>query len=270
MPPSSGESIPLSKVLQTRSSSTMDDEERETLLAHGNLVQPARTVGAIWQIVVFTIIGLFIALVSGALAYSLGRSMRNSGVDFVHAPLPDLKNLALLKYFGGMGPWIGAEYIGPPSECKVTQVHTISRHGERYPTGGMGESLSQFANNILNHRFESSLSLLNNWSLAADNWLYSPVDQLDQETLTGPAAGSLRMFTMGTEFRARYGDVWNFRNHDHVRLWASDSKRVIESAKYFALGFFGANTTTSVVIIPETEERWGDSLTTTCGVLWLY
>ena len=266
MASSSSESIPLNKMsLSPRNSNSIDEEERGTLLSHPlpNQRLSYPTLGAILQVVTFTAIGLLIALAGGAFAYSLGSRIK-AGPDFTHAPLPGLRNPSLLKYFGGMGPYIGGEYINPPDECKVTQVHMISRHGERYPTRNVGSVISRFATNIstLSNNFYGDLAFLNNWTLLTSNWLSSPEDQFEQETLTGPAAGSLRMFTLGSEFRARY-DLWNFGSHEGVKLWSSDSRRVIHSARYFASGFFGVDTNVSVEVIPETEGQWGNSLTTT-------
>ena len=136
---------------------------------------------------------------------------------------------------------------------------------------------------------------MNDWSLESDGWLYAAGDQLDQETLTGPAAGSLTMFRLGEELRSRYPLLWNFEKMGNglgvprwngtsranvseelfnntredpvvesaVRVWASDSERVIHSAKYFSMAFFGILANISVEVIPETNARWGDSLTTT-------
>lgn len=162
-----------------------------------------------------------------------------------------------------MGPYIGGQYAGVPTDCKVTQVHMISRHGERYPTTHVGSRISLFAQNISGIQgFSKSLAFLNDWRY--DDWIYSPEDQLEQETLTGPAAGSRRMFSMGNELRTRYSDIWSFRNQPQaVKVWSSDSERVIHSARYFSAGFFGINNSVAVEIIPETRERWGNTLTTT-------
>ena len=218
----------------------------------------------------FTAIGLLIAFASGAFAYSF-RGRIHNGDDSVHVPLPDMRNPELLKYFGGMGPYLGGEYVTPGEECQVTQVHLLSRHGERYPTLRMGLQIALFAHNISTYTgFSGPLSFLNEWDLDSDGWLYAPGDQLDQETLTGPAAGSLTMFRMGEEFRGRYPIIWNFEKQggnvsrvDSVKVWASDSERVIHSAKYFSMAFFGANTNITLEVIPETKSRWGNSLTTT-------
>lgn len=249
-----------------RVSDSIDEEERDTLLTHLDEPPPKRssTVGAVCQIAIFTVVGLLIALASGAFSYTLRSHIKDSGADFIHAPLPRLRDPSLLKYFGGMGPYLGGKYVAPPDQCKVTQVHMMSRHGERYPTTHTGSIIAQFAKNIseASGDFTSRLEFLNEWTMATDDWIYSLSDQLEQETLTGPAAGSMRMFTLGSEFRARYNDVWNFRDHAQIKVWSSDSTRVIHSAKYFSSGYFGVNTTVAVEVIPETSEQWGNSLTT--------
>jgi len=276
---SSSEDILLTKLSPRTSSESMEEGEREHLLtsspppASSSPPRPSsphssplsRRCGAIWQVVIFTLIGLLIALASGFFAYTFHQHSEDH--DFIHVPLPDLQDSSLLRYFGGMGPWIGWEYIPPPTdECKVTQVHMISRHGERYPTNGMGTKILQFAQNISTHTdFRDALKFLNDWTVQSDHWLYSPETQFEQETLTGPAAGSARMFTLGSAFRSRYYDLWDFgtTNEHGIKVWASDSLRVIHSAKYFSSGFFGIDVPVQVDVIPETAERWGNSLTTT-------
>src|SRR5271170_2384746 len=247
-------------------------DEHGTLLSHplSPTTSRRRLAGALWQIISFTLIGLLIALASGAFAYSLRGRIRNDDNDFLHVPLPGMRDPSLLKYFGGMGPFIGGEYVSPGDGCKVSQVHMIARHGERYPTLSMGLQIATFARNVsLQGGFSGSLRFLNGWDLESDGWLYAPGDQLEQETLTGPAAGSLTLFLMGEEFRGRYTDIWNFETMGNLsqtgglKVWASDSERVIHSAKYFSTAFFGVGTNVSVQLIPETRARWGNSLTTT-------
>ena len=269
-PTSSSEDIHLSKLSPFHHSNSIADEERDALLFYGeddtpSARKPSRIIGAIWQITAFVAVGLVIVLAGGVFTYSIYKA-RSEQEDIIHAPLPGLKNPLLLKYFGGMGPYIGGEYVDPPEVCQVSQVHMISRHGERYPTIGMGALIARFAENISrlpSDNFNSHLSFLNGWNLDTDNWLYSPEYQLEQETLTGPAAGSQRMFTLGSEFRARYRDLWGFRQHGPVKVWSSDSRRVIHSATYFSTAFFGVDVDVSVEVVPETMEQWGNSLTTT-------
>jgi Histidine phosphatase superfamily (branch 2) len=252
--------------------STSLDEELDTLLVYqepkkpkwGSGIMRSPRLGALYQVCAFLVVGLVILVASGLLAfYTLHNDKAPEPVDFVHAPLPDMKNPGLLKFLGGMGPYIGGEYTPIPHSCEVTQVHMISRHGERYPTSGMGVHIEEFASNIAKApelNWNSQLGFLNEWTLATDGFMVSPEEQWDQETLTGPAAGSVRMFTLGNEFRTRYSELWGWGD-ERVKVWASDMTRVIDSAKYFAQGFFGINADVEYEIIPETADQWGDTLT---------
>lgn len=111
------------------------------------------------------------------------------------------------------------------------------------------------ANILLN----GSFSFLNNWTYFTDN----PAVDFDQLTTTGPYAGTLEAFSTGVRIRTRYGHL--LPSNARTRLWASDSKRVIETAKYFASGLFGLDWQSSeaatLQVIPETFERRGNTLT---------
>jgi hypothetical protein len=264
------ESIPLTDMAASPRESASLDEELDTLLAYNEQElhpKKKRLFGALYQMAAFTLIGLLIVVASGCIAYyTFHDSSPAEKVDFVHVPLPGMKNPALLKYFGGMGPYIGGEYTPVPDACEVTQLHMISRHGERYPTHGMGANIRVFAANIARApelNWNSDLGFLNGWTLASDGFMPSPEEQWGQETLTGPAAGSVRMFSLGNEFRTRYSNLWGWEgDNERMRVWAANMTRVIDSAKYFAQGFFGVNADVSYEIIPETPEQWGNSLTT--------
>jgi Histidine phosphatase superfamily (branch 2) len=265
---SSDQPIALLRITSPGGSISHEEEERETLLpepadpssSHSPTIFPRRQLGAVYQMVLFTLVGILIALASGAFAFVFRPQRTQQGDGYIHVPLPRLRDQGMLKYFGGNGPWIGREYEA--TKCEVSQVHMLSRHGERYPTSRVGVLIERFAQNVSKTKdFGGELTFLNRWDLT--EWLDSPQEQLEQETLTGPAAGSARMFTLGTELRSRYAKLWKFGRTEEATVWASDSTRVIHSAKYFSSGFFGINTTVDVQVIPETVERWGDSLTTT-------
>jgi acid phosphatase len=121
----------------------------------------------------------------------------------------------------------------------------------------MGTVISQFARNISNSTtsFHGDLRFLQRWKM--EEWIYLPGEQFNQETLTGPAAGSVTMFNLGTELRSLYPGLWNYTSHGgrrstrRRRVWSSPSQRVIDSAKYFALGFYGKDEF-DVQVIPET------------------
>lgn len=91
---------------------------------------------------------------------------------------------------------------------------------------------------------------------------YQDDSQLAQLTSTGPFSGTLGAFTTGVRLRTRY-------NHlipkTLTKLWASDSQRVIDTARYFASGFFGLDwkdkSIASLEVISEGSELGADTLT---------
>ncbi|KAJ6095346.1 histidine phosphatase superfamily, partial [Penicillium sp. IBT 16267x] len=174
----------------------------------------------------------------------------------------------LFQHLGGNGPWIeksgsNDEFsnLAPPEGCSVDQVHMISRHGERYPTPSAGNRHLQLLERIraLQVPLNGSLSFLNNWTYFTDD----PSRDFGQLTSTGPYAGTLGAFTTGVRFRTRYGNL--LPKDATTRFWASDSQRVIATARYFASGLFGldwaSRKTAALHIIPETFERGADTLT---------
>lgn len=71
-------------------------------------------------------------------------------------------------------------------------------------------------------------------------------------------------FRTGNILRTRYQHLLSPRaNARKLNFWAGDSHRVIETAKYFALGFWGLNWTDHALlhIIPETVSQGGNTLT---------
>ncbi|PGH13351.1 hypothetical protein AJ80_06345 [Polytolypa hystricis UAMH7299] len=104
-----------------------------------------------------------------------------------------------------------------------------------------------------------SLAFVNNWTYFTDR----PEDHFGQLTRTGPYAGTLQAFTTGVRLRTRYSHL--VPSGRTTRFWASDSNRVIETAKYFAAGFFDLNWESdglaALEVIPETAEREADTLT---------
>lgn len=93
-------------------------------------------------------------------------------------------------------------------------------------------------------------------------------DNLEQLTSTGPFSGSLGSFTTGVRLRTRYAHLLsNILSSALPRttFWASDSQRVIETAKTFGMGFFGIDWqerhTALLQIISEAESLAADTLT---------
>ncbi|CAK7214430.1 acid phosphatase pho5 [Sporothrix bragantina] len=138
----------------------------------------------------------------------------------------------------------------------------LMRHGERYPDyedfGSDYEAiLAEMASNVTT--WKGDLAFLNDWTYyVEDAALYS------EETTTGPYAGLLDAFSRGSEYRLRYGHLWDGKSV--VPVFSSGYERVIETARYFGQGFFGYNYSTSAAlnIISESTSQGADSLTPSC------
>ncbi|KAI4204945.1 MAG: hypothetical protein LQ350_000797 [Teloschistes chrysophthalmus] len=102
--------------------------------------------------------------------------------------------------------------------------------------------------------------------LTQDSSPLDPSAEHDQLTTTGPYAGTLSAFAAGTRLRSRYRNLLPSSSLPRpVHFWASDSNRVIETARYFATGFFGldwdSRQAAKLHIIPETPDLGADTLT---------
>ncbi|KAH7116913.1 3-phytase B precursor [Dendryphion nanum] len=178
------------------------------------------------------------------------------------------KDWNILYHLGGNGPWIEKiddvleGGIGVPEGCIVEQVHMMSRHAERYPTLKAGTRMRKLFNRMKNSNvtFKGDLSFTNDWEL-----FWSDDTHLAQLTSTGPFSGTLSSFTTGTRLRTRYSHLLPTPSSPPVTLWASDSDRVIDTARYFAAGLFGLDystkNTAQLQVIPETSDLGADSLT---------
>ncbi|RAK96742.1 phosphoglycerate mutase-like protein [Aspergillus ibericus CBS 121593] len=104
-----------------------------------------------------------------------------------------------------------------------------------------------------------SLSFLNDWTYFTSN----PQQDFDQLTTTGPHAGTVGAFGAGMRVSTSYGHL--IPDDTKTRFWASDSERVIETARYFALKLFGPEWEkagkATLEIIPESFDRRADTLT---------
>ncbi|KAF1916970.1 histidine phosphatase superfamily [Ampelomyces quisqualis] len=142
----------------------------------------------------------------------------------------------------------------------------MSRHAERYPTRKAGANQTAVVERIKqkNTTLDGSFAFFNNWEL-----FWSTDDSLEQLTSTGPFSGTLGSFTTGVRLRTRYKHLLSKALASHpyrpTQFWASDSQRVIETARHFALGFFGidyqANNTAVLKVISEHSSLGADTLT---------
>lgn len=97
------------------------------------------------------------------------------------------------------------------------------------------------------------------WALFSP--LLDPERDFEQLTSTGPFSGVLGAFTTGVRLRTRYQHL--LPSGGKPNFWAGDSPRVIDTARYFAAGFFGLDweNHSTLHIIPETAELGADTLT---------
>lgn len=92
----------------------------------------------------------------------------------------------------------------------------------------------------------------------------TPADHFESLVSTGTYAGTLEAFETGVKLRTRYKALLDDTSSSGpLTFWASDSERVIDTARYFAAGYFGIDWKdyADLHIIPETADRGGDTLT---------
>lgn len=119
-----------------------------------------------------------------------------------------------------------------PDQCMVKQVHIVHRHGSRNPTSGSSEGAPLFGATVTNAtaagKFDASgdLAFLNQWK-----------NPLGAELLVHQ--GAQELFDSGVKFYYDYGALLqNLTAHKPVIRTTSQS-RMLDSARYWALGFFG-------------------------------
>ncbi|KAK4982172.1 hypothetical protein LTR66_009435 [Elasticomyces elasticus] len=112
-----------------------------------------------------------------------------------------------------------------------------------------------------NTTLTGDLDFANDW----DFFTGDPSADFESLTTTGPYAGTLEAFGTGVKLRTRYEKLLeNPSARSNTSFWASDSPRVIETARYFATGFFGldwADKSATLHVISENPDLGADTLT---------
>ena len=111
-----------------------------------------------------------------------------------------------------------------------------------------------------NVTLRGDLAFANEW----DFFTTDPAEHFESLVSTGPYAGTLEAFATGVKLRTRYKDLLDESlARGTTSFWASDSQRVIDTARYFAAGFYGINWNemANLHIIPETPDHGADTLT---------
>lgn len=116
------------------------------------------------------------------------------------------------------------------------------------------------------HHLKLNTAHLNTSLVFAKDWDFftgRPATDFENLITTGPYAGSLSAFTTGTKLRSRYPHLLDHAlANNQTRFWASDSKRVVDTAEYFATGFWGLEWERSakLEIVAEDRGRGADTL----------
>lgn len=104
-----------------------------------------------------------------------------------------------------------------------------------------------------------SLSFVNDWKYFTDT--SNPA--FENLTAVGPYAGTRQAENAGRAMRRRYGHIASKRLP--TKFWSCGSERDIETAKFFADGFFGTDWRSDgsaiLEIIPEDDDRGANTLT---------
>ncbi|TKX18579.1 acid phosphatase-like protein 2 [Elsinoe australis] len=191
---------------------------------------------------------------------------------FAPPPVPLTSNhttsWSILHHLGGNGPWIPhttsalTTDLHPPPNCRIDQIHLLSRHAARYPTRPSGIRMLQLYHRLahLNHTFTGPLSFINTYNF----FMPDPAARLENLVPVGPYAGTLQAFQTGTEMRTRYEElVLEAERRGQMTFWASGSRRVEETARYWAAGMWGLDWEyrARLEVVSEGTERGADTLT---------
>ena len=173
----------------------------------------------------------------------------------------------LFYHLGGNGPWIPKrDGLGHPEDplpetCVVDQVHMLSRHAERYPTRNAGRRHLELLKRLRRPGvgLQGSLAFLNTWS-----YFTNPAEpSFENLTTQGPYAGTLQARNAGRTLQRRYDHL--IHKDRSTKIWTCETPRDIETAMFFADGFFGSHWaddgSVQLEIISEDPSRGGNTLT---------
>ncbi|KAI3406432.2 hypothetical protein KGF56_000913 [Candida oxycetoniae] len=174
----------------------------------------------------------------------------------------------ILNFLGGSAPYIANEGYGIdtaiPNGCKLEQVQLFSRHGERYPSKGLGKQLEAIYSKFQNYNgtFKGDLSFLNDYVYFVHDKKYYEKETTPQNS-EGTFAGTTDALRHGATFRAKYGSL--YKENSTLPVFSSNSRRCYETSRYFARGFLGdnfyENKTVKFNILDEDESSGANTLT---------
>ncbi|KAJ8594145.1 phosphoglycerate mutase-like protein [Rhizopogon salebrosus TDB-379] len=152
----------------------------------------------------------------------------------------------ILNHLGSISPYHRAHHASEinyelPSDCTVDQVMLMHRHGSRGPIGEhkyighLVQTLDDAADVVQKANLPSELEFLKAG--------YS--SRLTPHNLT--IFGRKELFDHGIEFVLKYPHLTT------GEILSSDSDRVVESARWFALGFFGLDADVRISTVSDTD-----------------
>ena len=182
------------------------------------------------------------------------------GVEMRWLPKDGEKNNAtsddIFRNLGQVSPYHPADDLFPetngqqvvPKNCTIKQVHILHRHGARYPTGGSTGGEYLFGQKIQNATKAGKLNATGDLAFL-NHWNYT----LGTEVLTH--VGSQELFDSGVKHYYQYAKLLeNLTEHKPVIRTTSQS-RMLDSARYWTLGFFGWDAPAKMNLEVVTEDK---------------
>lgn len=157
--------------------------------------------------------------------YNNPQDIEKNVQSFDHKP----GDRSIQEMFSSLSPYyvsdgFGVYNYGMPGQCRVKQVHYLSRHGSRYADAPM-----PFVDALSNSTFNASgnLEFLNKWQ-----------NKVGKNILV--TLGNKQLFDKGAKTFFQYGGLYDWDNlEDKIVVRSTSQERMTKSALYFLNGFFG-------------------------------
>lgn len=167
----------------------------------------------------------------------------NYGVEMRWLPKDADKDHAtsddIFRNLGTTSPYHVADDLFPetnayrtmPDQCEIKQVHILHRHGARYPTSSSHEATSVFGAAVSNATKAGTLDATGDMAFL-NSWNFS----IGVEVLVHQ--GAQELFDSGTKHYYDYARL--LQNYtDKLVLRTTSESRMLDTARYWMLGFFG-------------------------------